>query len=178
MAIKPILTCAASLWFNTKLVSSYQIDRLRRFERKWLRHAANFHKERGKYKYKHSGLLYQAASIRRLDALICQNIISFFRRCESKPKPIIKSLADVEMGGKYKTNQIHRMNKNNELLDLFINFYILTRKESAVFLFSPATNKKLNLVKRTHILRAHIQEKMDLKTLINETMSNDFIVIL
>lgn len=42
MAIKPIITYAPALWFNTTMISSFQIDRLRRFERKWLRHAANF----------------------------------------------------------------------------------------------------------------------------------------
>lgn len=125
MAIKPILTYGSSLWFNTSMISSFQIERLRRFERKWLRHAANFHRDRGTFKYKRSGLLYSAAWIRTLDVSICKNIISFFQRCENNRNPTINALANSELVGNYRaTNMIYRMNENNTLMEneLFLHF--------------------------------------------------------
>lgn len=125
MAIKPILTYGSALWFNTSMISSFQIERLRRFERKWLRHATNFHRDRGTFKYKRSGLLYSAARIRRLDVSICKNIISFFQRCESNQIPTINALANTGLVGNYQaTNMIFRMNRDNTLMenDLFLHF--------------------------------------------------------
>lgn len=81
--IRPILVYASAIWARPICISAHQMERLRGFERRILRHSANAHREIGTYMYARDSDLYRLAECPRIDVFIVQKAIGFFNRCHT-----------------------------------------------------------------------------------------------
>lgn len=70
--IRPILTYASAIWAWPVLLSSHQMERIRIFERKVLRSAADVRRAIGSYKYTTNAELHRRANCPRIDRFIVE----------------------------------------------------------------------------------------------------------
>lgn len=115
--LRPIISYASPVWSIG--ISSSQFEKIRLLERKIIRPASNFYRERNQYYYKNNQLLYQAAGIDRIDRFVVNNSISFIEKCKNHFDEKISNLANSVNGDqnfKYKNvNIFHKLNDQNQL---------------------------------------------------------------
>lgn len=127
--IRPLLLYGTPCWAIVNMLSSYQMERLRRLERKILRKCCNMYRKPNK-KYVNSRTLYKTAKINRIDREIVRKNIKFVNNSMLHEKEIIRERfteqnIDTIDNIKYKPinyyNVLHANNKlyNNKLLLLF-----------------------------------------------------------
>lgn len=127
--IRPLLLYGTPCWAIVNLISSYQMEQIRKLERKILRKCCNLYRKPNK-KYINSSTLYKSAKINRIDREIVMRNIKFVDKSIIHEKEIVKeifteqNLNEVE-NLKYKPinyyNILNTSNKlyNNKLLLIF-----------------------------------------------------------
>lgn len=80
--IRPIITYAAQVWCQQHLVSSHQMELMRRFERGQLRRAANVRRPRGSFRHVSCGEIYRRSGCPRID----RHIVGLHFRFYDSPK--------------------------------------------------------------------------------------------
>lgn len=123
--IRPILTYGFPAWSD---LSSSQMEKLRRLERKIIRSCSNIYRKPDSYKYINNSTLYKKTNISRIDRYMISNCIKFFENAEHSRNPLIRNSINSEEATVYEevkysppyiiknlheTNQLY--NNNNEL---------------------------------------------------------------
>lgn len=83
MYIRPVITYAAPVWVRTVLLSSHQMERIRRFERGVIRVAGAVRRALGNSVYASNETLYELAGVRPIDELMVNHSIRFVERCHN-----------------------------------------------------------------------------------------------
>lgn len=108
----------APIWLNNTITSSFQIERLRKFERKIIRQTSNSFRSRGNFKYINNQSLYEIANVNRIDSQFLKITIKFLRRCGEHVNEFIRGIIEPFQEKKY-YNSSHLLKKleNNLLYD-------------------------------------------------------------
>lgn len=118
--IRPVLQYASPIWLNQTVISSAQVEKIRLFERKIIRSAANVRRERNNYKYINNTKLYEQAGIARFDVHCCKLNFSFINRCKNNPHEHIRKIAELNgaCNKKYKmVSNLASLRDNDILLE-------------------------------------------------------------
>lgn len=94
--IRPIIMYASPCWLIQNLISSYQVELIRKKERQFLRKCCNIFRKENSVKYVNSKKLYEEAKINRIDKEIIKNNIKFLEKSKNHNKQIVKELAHQE----------------------------------------------------------------------------------
>ncbi|RYX80291.1 hypothetical protein EON73_05545 [bacterium] len=108
----------APIWLNNTITSSFQIERLRKLERKIIRQTSNTFRDRGNYKYINNRALYEIANIVRIDSQFLKITINFLKKCRDHCNDFIRGIIEPFREKKY-YNSAHLLHKleNNLLFD-------------------------------------------------------------
>lgn len=87
--IRPLITYASPCWLIKNVISSYQIELLRKKERHFLRKCCDIFRSHNNKKYINSKILYNEARINRLDREIVKNNLNFANKSKNHEKQII-----------------------------------------------------------------------------------------
>lgn len=117
--IRPIITYACSCWLQ---ITSHQMEKLRRIERKYLRKATGIYKDNTTKKYINSKTLYEIAKVDRIDRKLVSNSIKFINKVKEKNPNNIANIANYNETyintNKYKPlNYIHHLNDTKQLYE-------------------------------------------------------------
>lgn len=124
--IRPIMLYACICWMQ---MSSYQMERLRRAERWFLRKITGVYKDNTTKKYINSKQLYREARINRIDQELIRNNIKTINKINNSQHDYIKNITNYDENyintSEYKPlNYYHHMHtKNNLLLDKKLLIY-------------------------------------------------------
>lgn len=108
--IRPVLTYASPIWNQ---VSSSQMERLRKIERKILRNCLDKRRTQENYKHTRNSVLYKEAAMPRIDAFLTKLNLKFFENCKEHENSVVKDCANVG----YTTRPSRRLNPPVELLN-------------------------------------------------------------
>lgn len=119
--LRPILSYAFPIWFN---ISSNQMERLRKKERRYLRACIDARRERGTFKYISNIKLYNKAAIERIDQFLIKQALKFINNLELTQNPIITNCGQFEIEyldsiqNKFKPpHMLLRLKNSNHLYD-------------------------------------------------------------
>lgn len=90
--IRPLITYASPCWLMINLVSSYQVEQIRKKERFFLRKCCNIYRNLTTKKYMNSKILYKEANINRIDRELVKNNIKFVKKSETHNKQIVREM--------------------------------------------------------------------------------------
>lgn len=90
--IRPLIMYASPCWLIINLVSSYQVEQVRKKERFFLRKCCNIYRDSTTNKYKNSKILYKEARINRIDRELVKSNIKFVEKSKVHSKQIIREL--------------------------------------------------------------------------------------
>lgn len=134
--IRPLFQYACPVWFNPSMVSSHQIERIRKMERKLIRKTSNTFRKRNCYKYINNSKLYKNAEVKRIDIHLAKINIDFHDKCKNNNCNEIKKISDTNLVGKYRSSDtIFNLRNNNLLLenDKFLIFNKAKFKDKIVY---------------------------------------------
>lgn len=94
--LSPIITYGCPIWFNPSVISSHQIEKLRKIERKYLRMATEIRRNNDGSKYIRSQILYDFAGNLRIDVRMSNLVKNFFDNCMDSPHDSINQLVSTE----------------------------------------------------------------------------------
>lgn len=127
--IRPLIMYASPCWLIINLVSSYQMEQLRKKERFFLRKCCNIYKNFITKKYINSQKLYNEARINRIDRELVKSNIKFVEKSRAHSKQVVRDLFNENALNqeeiKYKPidyfNKLRSQNKlhENEMLLIF-----------------------------------------------------------
>lgn len=101
--IRPILMYASSCWLIKNLVSSYQVELLRKKERSFLRKCLNIFRKENSVEFVNSKILYDEAKINRIDREIIKKNLKFIEKSKEHSKQIVREIAQLDFDDqKYK----------------------------------------------------------------------------
>lgn len=86
------MTYASPCWFLKNVVSSYQVELLRKKERFFLRKCCNIFKNHENNKFINSKILYKESNLNRIDREIIKNNIKFVNKAKTHDKQIIRDI--------------------------------------------------------------------------------------
>lgn len=116
----------AAVWINDSVISSFQMEKLRVFERKIIRAASNSYRRRGCYRHIRNEELYRKAAIDRIDNHLIKISVKFFRSVQDSEdeflRGIIEPYADAVT---FKTSSyLYHLSRENRLYtgDLLLIF--------------------------------------------------------
>lgn len=121
--IRPLMKYASPCWLIKNLISSYQVELLRRKERWFLRKCLNVFKQENSHKFIASKDLYEAAGMNRIDKELIKDSVSYVEKAMNHEKEIISQLFlphanDGEMDSiKYKPIRYFNYLKDNDRLN-------------------------------------------------------------
>lgn len=118
--IRPLMTYASPCWVNKNIISSYQIELLRKKERFFLRKCCNLFRNASNNKYVNSKILYDESKINRIDREIMKINCNFVEKSKQHSKQMIRDIANYDDPNvedyKYKpTNYFYSLKSNNTL---------------------------------------------------------------
>lgn len=127
--VRPIVTFGAPVWCRQPAVSSHQMERLRRFERKCLRSAANIRRERGTYRHISASRIYELARCPRIDRFVAKRHIQFYTTIHELQIPKLLSIIGRSTTGEYHTiDHMHKMHLEGRLFDANGQLRIFNRR--------------------------------------------------
>lgn len=118
--IRPLVMYASPCWLIKNLISSHQVETIRRKERWFLRKALNIYKQENSNKFVNSKELYDKTKINRIDREIIKNNLNFVDKNKNHKKTIIAEIfgppePDIDTI-KYKPiNYYHHLESNDRL---------------------------------------------------------------
>lgn len=120
--IRPLFMYASPCWLIQNLVSSYQVEQIRKKERFFLRKCCNIYRNLTTKKYVNSRVLYKEAKINRIDRELVNSNIKFVERSKQHSKQVVREIFDNNMQNpdivKYKPisyfNTLHSQNRLHE----------------------------------------------------------------
>lgn len=95
--IRPLILYASPCWLMVNLVSSYQVEQIRKKERFFLRKCCNIYRDVTTKKYINSRKLYKEAKINRIDRELVKNNIKFVEKSKMHSKQIVKEIFNENM---------------------------------------------------------------------------------
>lgn len=115
--IRPIFLYASSCWFS---ISSNQMEKIRKFERWFLRASANIYRNETNKKYINSQILYEKTKTNRIDRKITEHNIKFIDKVKQHSSHSVREISNFDSNyinnNKYKPlNYLHTLNENNTL---------------------------------------------------------------
>lgn len=93
--IRPLIMYASPCWLIKNLISSYQVEQIRRKERFFLRKCCNIYRNLSTKKYVNSRILYNEAKINRIDREMVKSNMKFVDKSKLHSKLIIKEIFNV-----------------------------------------------------------------------------------
>ena len=100
--VRPIIQYASAVWLNPTFTSSCQVEKIRLLERKIIRKTADIRRPIGSYKYIRNSLLYEKATIVRIDKYLTDINLKFFKSCRNSINRFIRGLVEpFNIGDKY-----------------------------------------------------------------------------
>lgn len=90
--LRSILKYVSEIWLNPTVITSSQIENLRRTERQIIRKAAAIYRPRGEYKFIRNSQLYCDTKIERIDIYLTKANINFFTKNEISQYEIIRNI--------------------------------------------------------------------------------------
>lgn len=93
--IRPLIMYASPCWLIPNLISSHQVEQIRKKERFLLRKCCNIYKVLLTKKYVNSRILYNEAKINRIDREMVKSNIKFVEKAKLHSKENIKEIFDV-----------------------------------------------------------------------------------
>lgn len=90
--IRPLIMYASPCWLIQNLVSSYQMEQIRKKERFFLRKCCNLYRDLSTKKYVNSKILYKEAKINRIDREMVNKNIKFVEKSKLHSKEIVKEI--------------------------------------------------------------------------------------
>lgn len=125
--IRPLIMYASPCWLIQNLVSSYQVEQIRKKERFFLRKCCNIYRNLITKKYINSRILYNEAKINRIDRELIKSNLKFVEKSKLHSKQVVREIFNVNTLNpevvKYKPidyfNILHnenRLHENNMLL--------------------------------------------------------------
>lgn len=131
--IRPLITYASPCWLIKNVISSYQIELLRKKERHFLRKCCNIFKNNDNTKYINSELLYREARINRLDREIVKNNLNFVNKSKIHVKQMIRDTVSTNVEDlenlKYKPIDYYNILQNHNRLHENNLFLIFNKKK-------------------------------------------------
>lgn len=110
--IRPIIQYGAPIWLNNTTTSSHQIERLRKLERKIIRHTSCTYRSRNNFKYINNAELYKNAEISRIDAQLLKITLNFLENCRNSINHFIRGIVEPFRDKKY-FNSSHLLHKSD-----------------------------------------------------------------
>lgn len=90
--IRPLIMYASPCWLIMNLVSSYQVEKIRKKERFFLRKCCNIYRNLTTNKYINSEILYKEAKINRIDRELVKSNIKFVEKAKIHDKQLVREL--------------------------------------------------------------------------------------
>lgn len=90
--IRPLIMYASPCWLIKNLISSYQVEQIRKKERFFLRKCCNVYRDILTNKYVNSKILYQEAKINRIDRELVKSNIKFVEKSKLHNKQVVRDL--------------------------------------------------------------------------------------
>lgn len=120
--IRPLIMYASPCWLAINLVSSYQIEQIRKKERFFLRKCCNIYKDLTTKKYINSRILYKEAKINRIDRELVKSNLKFIEKSKMHSKQIIREIFNEDVPNhddiKYKPiNYFNTLQNQNSLFE-------------------------------------------------------------
>lgn len=92
--IRPLIMYASPCWLLKNLISSYQVEKIRKKERYFLRKCCNIFRKENSVEYINSKILYDDARVNRIDKEIIKQNIKFLEKAQNHDKPIVRDIFD------------------------------------------------------------------------------------
>lgn len=123
--LRSIFQYASPAWFNTSNISSFQIEKIRKFERKMLRASTNSHRKRNNFKFIRNSELYERANTNRIDIHLLKISINFHEKCRNSANSFLRGLVEPfrENSKHLACNHLfHLYEENNDIINNFLEF--------------------------------------------------------
>lgn len=109
--IRPIIQYGAPIWLNNTTTSSHQMERLRKVERKIIRHTSCTYRNKNSFKFVKNEELYKNAEIVRIDTQLLKITLAFLVNCKNSINEFIRGIIEPFSDKKY-YNSSHLLHKS------------------------------------------------------------------